>query len=153
MTTEIKLVLDLSSPDALKAFVKLVEASNGVKATTNQNASLTNTTEPDEAEEEASAPAPKKRASRAKKVEAPQEDVAETEDEEVEEVAEVKPAPIKDLPATPSVGVVELRELVSAKVTEHRVAIKDKLTELGAGNVSTLSPDSFEEFANFLRAL
>lgn len=47
----------------------------------------------------------------------------------------------------------EVRTLLGEKVNDHRAAIKEKLTALGAKNVSTLEPQNYDEMYNFLFAL
>lgn len=71
--------------------------------------------------------------------ESPAPDVEETETEQEEGAAEVK--------------IEDLRALVQSKVTVHRDAIKNKLTELGAANVTSLAADKYVAFNDFLTAL
>ena len=42
---------------------------------------------------------------------------------------------------------------MSTKIGENREAIKGKLAELGAANVTTLDEDNYVEFYNFLEEL
>lgn len=61
-----------------------------------------------------------------------------------------EPAPIEK---NPTVKIETLRANLQTKVAEHRDAIKTKLTELGAGNISTLDEGHYEDFNNFLTSL
>lgn len=61
------------------------------------------------------------------------------------------PAPKKS--KSPAITIEDVRRLVSAKVSEHRDAIKQKLTELGAPSVTTLNPEKYPEMFNFLNTL
>lgn len=67
---------------------------------------------------------------------------------------EVPKAP--DTPATPTapkVSLQDLRTLLSSRVADHKSEIKAKLTEMGAGNLTTLGTDKYEEMYNYLKAL
>lgn len=61
------------------------------------------------------------------------------------------PAPKK--PKDPAITIEDVRRLVSAKVSEHRDAIKQKLTEFGAPSVTALNPEKYSEMFNFLNTL
>lgn len=54
---------------------------------------------------------------------------------------------------TSSVTIEDLRSLVSKKVGDNREAIKNKLTELGSNNVTSLETSKYEEFHEFLESL
>ena len=60
---------------------------------------------------------------------------------------EPEPAPAAEI------KIEEVREKLQEKVGEHREAIKAKLTELGAPNVSNLDPAKYPEFMDFLNGL
>ena len=49
--------------------------------------------------------------------------------------------------------IEDVRKLLSQKVVSHREEIKEKLTELGAPNVSTLKAESYSEMVAFLSSL
>lgn len=78
-------------------------------------------------------------------------------------VQPVAPAPSKSVvesvpgqPAAPvatSVSIEQVRKALAEKVNEHRVAIKQKLNELGAPSVTKLDPAKYEEMYNFLTSL
>lgn len=53
----------------------------------------------------------------------------------------------------PSKTIEEVREMLTKKVNEHREAIKQKLTELGAPSVTKLDPSKYDELYNFLNSL
>jgi hypothetical protein len=69
---------------------------------------------------------------------------AEGSSEEPKEVEESKEDGIK---------IKTIRDLISEKVKTHRDAIKPKLTELGAANVTALDPAKYQEFYDFLIGL
>ena len=78
------------------------------------------------------------------------------------EKIEEKPARKKSKPEKKSVPepkdegkitIDQVRKLLSSKVEKHRVALKEKLTELGAPNVTNLNEDKYEEFMEFLNSL
>lgn len=54
---------------------------------------------------------------------------------------------------TPALTIAQVRAVLATKVEKHRGEIKDKLTKLGAANVSTLDPDKYEEFFKYLESL
>lgn len=54
---------------------------------------------------------------------------------------------------TKGVTLPELRVLLASRVAEHKAEIKAKLTELGAGNLTTLDPAKYEEMYNYLNSL
>lgn len=51
------------------------------------------------------------------------------------------------------VSLEDLRVTLREKVGNHRDALKSKLTELGAPNISNLDPSKYEEFSNFMKDL
>ena len=92
---------------------------------------------------------------RKKKVEATPEPEAEAEaapeaEAEAEPEAEAEAAPEAEAPA---VSIEDVRKVLAEKVNEHRAAIKDKLTELGAPSVTKLDPSKYNEMHNFLKSL
>lgn len=67
---------------------------------------------------------------------------------------EVPQTPQKpEKPAAEAYTIEEVRALLAQKVADHRQEIKNKLTSLGAPNVTNLDPAKYIEFANFLKAL
>lgn len=77
------------------------------------------------------------------------------ETEEVEEAEEVKQVQSFDAPATQKavIDITEVRALLATKVGGHRDAIKDKLAELDAKNVTSLKVESYPDFIGFLNSL
>lgn len=75
--------------------------------------------------------------------------------EEVEEVEEVKQVQSFDAPTTQEavIDITEVRALLATKVGGHRDAIKDKLAELDAKNVTSLKVESYPDFIGFLNSL
>ena len=61
-----------------------------------------------------------------------------------------KPAPA---PTSCEVNITDLRALLATKVENHRPEIKAKLTELGAANVTTLDPQKYGAFKDYLNSL
>ena len=95
---------------------------------------------------------PKATRKKAEKVEAPQEAIP-TESEAPQE--ETKPEAIEVVePETVSVPtLMQIRSLVAQKAGDHKDAIKAKLVELGAQNVSTLDAKHFQTIFDFLTEL
>lgn len=74
--------------------------------------------------------------------------------------APTKPAatPATSAPAAPAASsasktIEDVRAELAKKVNDHRDAIKNKLTELGAPSVTKLDPSKYDEMYNFLAAL
>lgn len=74
--------------------------------------------------------------------------------------AQTKPAaePAPSAPAAPAVSsasksIEDVRGMLAKKVNDHRDAIKDKLTQLGAPSVTKLDPSKYDEMYNFLASL
>ena len=59
----------------------------------------------------------------------------------------------KKTEAEPKITVESIRALLSTKVNDNRAAIKSKLTELEANNVTSLQEEHYEAFTGFLTAL
>lgn len=74
---------------------------------------------------------------------------------ETEEVEEVRQVQSFDAPATQEavIDITEVRALLATKVGAHRDAIKDKLAELDAKNVTSLKVESYPDFMGFLNSL
>jgi len=80
--------------------------------------------------------------------------VAEIKHEEVKAiVAEEVSKVLEEAKAEPTVKIEELRALLSKKVQEHREVIKKKLTEYGAGSISLLKTEFYQEMHTFLTSL
>lgn len=95
---------------------------------------------------------PKATRKKVEKVEAPQEDIpteteAPQEEIKAEEIGVVEPETV----SAPS--LMQIRSLVAQKAGEHKDAIKAKLVELGAQNVSTLDAKHFQTIFDFLNEL
>lgn len=52
-----------------------------------------------------------------------------------------------------SIKIEDVRAALSKKVKDHRQAIKDKLTELDAANVTSLDKKHYKDFTTFLKDL
>ena len=74
---------------------------------------------------------------------------------ETEEVEEVRQIQSFDAPVTQEavIDITEVRALLATKVGGHRDAIKDKLAELDAKNVTSLKVESYPDFIGFLNSL
>ena len=69
-----------------------------------------------------------------------------------EEAAPIQEAaPVQE--ATSSLDIEDLRTCLKDKVNEHREAIKQKLTELGAPSVTKLDKSKYQEMYDFLISL
>jgi hypothetical protein len=66
-------------------------------------------------------------------------------------------APKAEMPKaeSPKLTVEAIRELMHAKVNnyDNRTKLKNKLSELGAGNVTTLDPKYYQEFYDYMITL
>lgn len=69
---------------------------------------------------------------------------------------EPEPMPMdanSSLGSDPAVSIQDIRALLASKVDNHREAIRAKLTELGAKNVTGLDARNYDEFYEFLKDL
>ena len=57
------------------------------------------------------------------------------------------------LGSDPAVSIQDIRTLLASKVDNNREAIRAKLTELGAKNVTGLDARNYDSFYEFLKAL
>ena len=57
------------------------------------------------------------------------------------------------LGSDPAVSIQDIRTLLASKVDNHREAIRAKLTELGAKNVTGLDARNYDAFYEFLKDL
>ena len=69
--------------------------------------------------------------------------------ETLKEPQDTEEVPDEDLPFTEE----QVRAILSTKVKNHREAIKEKLTSLGAKNVSTLAKTKYAGFVKYLKKL
>ena len=84
--------------------------------------------------------------------EAPQEDIpTESEAPQQEKKAEATEVVEPETVSAPT--LMQIRSLVAQKAADHKDAIKAKLVELGAQNVSTLDAKHFQTIFDFLTAL
>lgn len=71
-------------------------------------------------------------------------------------VKEPEPMPMdanSSLGSDPAVSIQDIRTLLASKVDNHREAIRAKLTELGARNVTGLDAQNYDAFYEFLKDL
>lgn len=69
---------------------------------------------------------------------------------------EPEPMPMdanSSLGSDPAVSIQDIRTLLASKVDNHREAIRAKLTELGAKNVTGLDARNYDSFYEFLKDL
>lgn len=69
---------------------------------------------------------------------------------------EPEPMPMdanSSLGSDPAVSIQDIRTLLASKVDNHREAIRAKLTELGARNVTGLDARNYDAFYEFLKNL
>lgn len=69
---------------------------------------------------------------------------------------EPEPMPMdanSSLGSDPAVSIQDIRILLASKVDNHREAIRAKLTELGAKNVTGLDARNYDSFYEFLKDL
>jgi len=104
---------------------------------------------------------PKATRNRSKKVEAPETiEEAPTPVEEIEVVEPEVVEPEEEEPADdlmgddkPAITIVEIRALVSDKQAAHKEAIRGKLKEFDAANVTALPEGKYSAFHGFLQTL
>lgn len=73
-----------------------------------------------------------------------------------EKTEEPEPMPMdanSSLGSDPAVSIQDIRALLASKVDNHREAIRAKLTELGARNVTGLDARNYDAFYEFLKNL
>ena len=73
-----------------------------------------------------------------------------------EKTEEPEPMPMdanSSLGSDPAVSIQDIRTLLASKVDNHREAIRAKLTELGAKNVTGLDARNYDAFYEFLKYL
>ena len=148
---EISVAVDATQSEELKALSNYLLALanlSGVKTPESTTAAEVKETEP--------APAAKKRqtskakaAEDVKEVDAKETPAAEAAKEEAPD-DEKEAAPAKE---ESGVKLDTLRTLLSKKVDANRDAIKDKLTELGTKNLTTLDPKDYQTMYDFFMGL
>ena len=73
-----------------------------------------------------------------------------------EKVGEPEPMPMdanSSLGSDPAVSIQDIRTLLASKVDNNREAIRAKLTELGAKNVTGMDSRNYDSFYEFLKNL
>ena len=153
---EISVAVDATKPEELKALSNYLLALANLSGVKTPETNTTDTTTAPEVKEAEPAPAPaagKKRQASKAKTEAPKEEqetpAAEAAKEEApEEVKEAAPAKEET-----DIKLDTLRTLLSKKVDANRDAIKDKLTELGTKNLTTLDPKDYQTMYDFFSGL
>lgn len=150
---EISVAVDATKPEELKALSNYLLALANLSGVKTPETNTTDTTTASEVKEAEPAPAPaagKKRQASKAKTEAPKEEqetpAAEAAKEEAPEEEVKEAAPVKE---ETTIKLDTLRTLLSKKVDANRDAIKDKLTELGTKNLTTLDPKDYQTMYDF----
>ena len=154
---EISVAVDATKPEELKALSNYLLALANLSGVKTPETNTTDTTTASEVKEAEPAPAPaagKKRQAPKAKTEAPKEEqetpAAEAAKEEAPEEEVKEAAPAKE---ETTIKLDTLRTLLSKKVDANRDAIKDKLTELGTKNLTTLDPKDYQTMYDFFISL
>ena len=154
---EISVAVDATKPEELKALSNYLLALANLSGVKTPETNTTDTTTASEVKEAEPAPAPaagKKRQASKAKTEAPKEEqetpAAEAAKEEAPEEEVKEAAPAKE---ETTIKLDTLRTLLSKKVDANRDAIKDKLTELGTKNLTTLDPKDYQTMYDFFISL
>ena len=87
------------------------------------------------------------------KEETPKEETPKEETPKEETPKEETPKEETPKETGQTVKIDEIRTLVVEKKDNHRAAIKEKLTEFGVKNVTTLAEENYETFRDFLKEL
>lgn len=130
MKVEIKFEANLGETQDLEMVSKLCQAL-GADPVTVETTDVKKSAPAQDVKKPAPAPAPKK-------------------------VKEPEPMPMdanSSLGSDPAVSIQDIRTLLASKVDNHREAIRAKLTELGARNVTGLDAQNYDAFYEFLKDL
>ena len=136
---KLELSIDLTNKDQVAAFANLFLALAGQTSTT---IVVENSSEQTAKEE--------------KKSMLPNKPAAEPVEQSKEEPkvsskpTEVNADAVSD---SPEIKVEDVRSMLQKKVSNHRDSIKEKLTSLGAANVTALDSSKYKEFMDFLNSL
>lgn len=146
---QIKLIIDLDNGVEVEALHTFMEAV-GKKEYTQTLKKVEEIEVVEAAEVKAEVPVKK---APVKKAPVKKEETVEEapKEETVEEAPNEEKAGAEEVQSEePKVSIIEIRALVSEKVTDSRQAIKDKLAEYEAMNVTNLDPKHYDEFHKFL---
>ena len=144
---KVEVLVDTTNPEQLSALGAFLNTIGGVKIPIPAEGPATTDFVPSPQPEAPAEPEAPKPARKRSPKPAPQPDPAEPEAPAAPAEPEKPAEPVKEY------TVEEVREKLKEKVSDHREAIKGKLTELGAPNVSSLDPSKYTEFVNFLEGL
>jgi hypothetical protein len=129
---EIKVTVDANNAEQMSAAVEFLKVLGNLKSV-----------EPSQTSE---APTKKKEPAKAAVLK-PAKEASEPE------VKEQLKQESKEVAQEISIKVEDVRALLAKKVNDHRSEIKTKLTELGAGNVTSLKVEQYPDFMEFLNGL
>ena len=148
---EISVAVDATQPEELKALSNYLLALANLSGVKTPETNTTDTTASEVKEAEPAPATTKKRQTSKTKMETPKEEQETPAAEAAKEAApEEEAAPAKE---ESSVKLDTLRTLLSKKVDANRDAIKDKLTELGTKNLTTLDPKDYQTMYDFFMGL
>lgn len=143
---KVEILIDTTNPEQLKSLGSLLTTIGSIEVPA-----------PEVKPETPAAPEAPKPAQTKKRTTKPAEPAPAPEapaEEETKPAEEAKPEAPAEAPAEKKeYKIEEVREKLKEKVNDHREAIKAKLTELGAPNVSSLDPDNYSAFMDFLNGL
>lgn len=139
---DVRLQIDLNNSQQVKNLIKVLEGFVPAEEAPQPEKPQPEKPQPKKETPKKATPrksTPKKETPKAE--ETPKQEVEETPKEETQDTdgQEVK--------------IEDLRALVAEKKDNHRAAIKEKLTEFGVRNVTTLQKENYEAFRDFLKAL
>ena len=146
MKVEIKFEANLEETQDLEMVRKICQVI-GANPVTVKTTDVKKPAPAQDVKKPAPAPVPKKTAQDVKKP-APAPVPKKTEESE--------PMPMdanSSLGSDPAVSIQDIRTLLASKVDNHREAIRAKLTELGARNVTGLDARNYDAFYEFLKDL
>lgn len=135
-TVKIEAHVDVTNPAQVEALNTFLKSLGGEKQPCETKAALP-------------AKNQKAAAKAAKDVEVKDAEVVAPETPAAQAAAEEAPAEN----AEAQIKIEDVRALLSKKVGNHRDAIKEKLTALGANNVTSLDKGKYQEFVDFLNGL
>lgn len=151
---EIKTSIDLENPSHVSAMIAFLSVIGGTDSQTEKAASAP--VKESKTENTFAKKLAEKKEAKEKAVEKPVEKAAEKPVEKPVEKPEESPkeeTDEKENSGESQYTIEQVRKLLSVKVDEHRSKIVDKLESLGATSVTTLKPEKYIEFVEYLNSL
>jgi len=140
----IELSVDTQNAEQLKTLVNLLQNSNEVAQAPKQ---------PVDGQTSGAEEQPGSKAPRKPRTPKPAESQAEVQNPEPEPEPEPMDEKPDEKPKEKVITIEQVRLLLASKVSNHRQEIKDKLTELGANNVTMLELGKYQDFMAFMQNL